>query len=134
MDLKYASHEAYDAKHSFHIISKLSCSLLGSTQKLHISNNTVAFSAYKSLSAEEKFQCNYGFNQIHIAYFKGKNMTFSGFDAEGNIRIFELANPYHYLATLFLPQLSSSSEKPHPIACNFIKSCMKYSTTSRSSG
>ncbi len=134
LNLKHASHEVYGSDSRLHIISKLSCSLLGATQRLKITKNTVAFSAYQSLEAEEKFQCSYGFNQGHIEFFTGKGLKFSGFDTEGNIRIFEIPNFHHYLATLFLPQLSSSIVQPHPIIINYIKICIKYSTTNRSRG
>lgn len=94
----------------------------------------MAFSAYQSLKAEEKFQCNYGFNQSHIENFKDKGLTFSGFDNEGNVRIFEISNSYHYLATLFLPQLSSTIDQPHPLILNYLNICIINSTTNRSSG
>ena len=131
LNLKDASHEAYSSKNTFNIISKLSCSLVDTIQRLNISKNTVAFSAYKSITAEEKFQCNCGFNQNHIGKFKDQNLTFSGFDTEGNIRMFEISNSYYYLATLFLPQLSSTFNKPHPIVYKFLRSCIKISTTKR---
>jgi len=134
LDLKDAGHEEYDHKNSIYIISKLSCSLVGVTQKLTISKDTVAFSAYKALTINEKFQCNYGFNQNYTGIFEDQGLTFSGFDPDGNIRILEISDSYYYLATFFLPQLSSTFDKPHPILLNYVKSCIKYSKTKCSTG
>jgi len=98
---------------------------------LKISKSTVAFAAYQSLQTKEIFQCNYGFNQSYIEDFKGEGVTFSGFDNEGYLRIFEIPKFHHYLATLFLPQLSSTIERPHPIILNYIKICKKYSIANK---
>lgn len=48
-------------------------------------------------------------------------MKATGIGADGSIRIIELATHHFFMATLFVPQLSSSPQRPHPLILWFLK-------------
>jgi CTP synthase (UTP-ammonia lyase) len=54
------------------------------------------------------------------------NLRTVGRDSDGNARIVELVSHPFFLATLFLPQLSSEPGNPHPVIVAFLKAAMAF--------
>jgi len=50
-----------------------------------------------------------------------RGLKVSGADRNGEARIVELSDHRFFIATLFLPQLSSSYAKPHPLIVAYMK-------------
>jgi CTP synthase (UTP-ammonia lyase) len=120
-----ADHEetAPDAKTP--IITKLSCSLRGLTQELRIFPKTVAGEAYRVETAMENFLCNYGVNpEFNNEITRGKLLV-SGVGPDDEIRMVELPGMKFYVATLFVPQMISLPEKPHPLILAYLAACAK---------
>ena len=53
-------------------------------------------------------------------------MTASGVDAHGDVRIAELAAHPFFLATLFVPQVASAKEHPHPLIRGFAAAAVEW--------
>lgn len=102
-------------------IGKLSCSLAGVSQMVCIVKNSLAHQAYGKRSAVETFQCQYGLNETYRKRLSDGNLKITGFDKECQARIIELKNHPFFLASLFLPQMSSQPGRPHPLIQSFIK-------------
>src|SRR5262245_11674887 len=102
------------------IISKLSCSLRGLTQELRIVENTLAHHGYKKTSAMEQFLCNYGINPEYRERILVPPLKSSGFGPDGEVRMVELPGHRYFLATLFVPQMTSTKEDPHPLIVDFL--------------
>ena len=49
-----------------------------------------------------------------------------GFDKDGEARIIEIPNHQFFMATLFLPQVSSKPGMPHPLVLSFLKAAESY--------
>jgi CTP synthase (UTP-ammonia lyase) len=100
--------------------------LVGESQTIRVIPETIAFQAYGKESIVEKFQCNYGLNEKYTKDLNDGKLKITGFDMDGNARIIEL--PYHrfFIATLYLPQVSSELGSAHPLILSFIKSVIKY--------
>ena len=47
-------------------------------------------------------------------------LNISGSDAEGEIRVIEHPDHPFFIGTLFVPQMRSTSEKPHPLVTAFL--------------
>lgn len=45
-------------------------------------------------------------------------------DSDGEARILELPGHPFYVATLFVPQMSSSPERPHPLVVAFLQAAL----------
>ena len=81
----------------------------------------------------EQFQCNYGLNsQFRDRFDRGK-LKITGLDLEGEVRIVELIDHPFYVATLFVPQLSSRPENPHPLIVSYLKAALVLRNAGRKS-
>ena len=108
------------------VISKLTCSLVGTTQLLTILPGTLAHRAYGTAAAMEQFACNYGLNPAYQERISQGGLQVAGRDAAGEVRIVELAAHRFFLATLVLPQLSSSPTRPHPLIVAYLQAAQHF--------
>lgn len=121
-----AEHEEAASETSTRFIRKLTCSLVGETQNINISPGTLSFQAYGEKRAREQFNCNYGLNEEYRDKIEKGGLKIVGVDDNGDARIVELSNHRFFIATLFLPQLSSSPEMPHPLIIAYMKAAMAF--------
>ena len=121
-----AEHGEASPKSSRLVISPLSCSLIGETQIVYISPDTLAYKIYRSEKAKEKFNCNYGFNETYHKEMNEQDLKIVGVDDNGDARIVELSDHRFFMATLFLPQSSSSTEKPHPLVVEYLNAAKAF--------
>jgi CTP synthase (UTP-ammonia lyase) len=116
-----AEHEETAPQAERLVISKLTCSLVGTTQPITLLPGTLAQRAYGTAAATEQFACNYGLNPAYEEHLSQGGLQVAGRDASGEVRIVELAAHRFFLATLFLPQLSSSPARPHPLIVAYLQ-------------
>lgn len=83
---------------------------------------------YQNEEVAEEFRCNYGLNPKYRDEISRGGIRVAGIDFEGEVRIVELADHRFFIATLFLPQLSSSTETPHPIIMAYLKAALAFKT------
>ena len=107
------------------IISRLACSLAGKTGVVKIVPGTLADRWYGKEEATEQFRCNYGLNPEYREIITRGELRIAGFDPEGEVRIVELSRHRFFVATLFLPQLSSSPDQPHPLLVEFLRAAVE---------
>lgn len=107
-------------------ISALNCSLLGETKTIFFTKGTKVAREYDSESSDERYNCNFELND----QFKDQMLTYgfvvAGVDENDKIRILELPKNQFFVATLFQPQLSSTSECPHKLILAYIKSAEEF--------
>ncbi|MCI0415296.1 hypothetical protein L0222_21190 [bacterium] len=89
-------------------------------QQVSIFENTRAYDAYGTESAEEQFLCNYGVNPKYQDQIIRNPLIVSGVGPDGEIRIVEIPGHRFFIATLFVPQMLSTEKKPHPLIVNFL--------------
>jgi CTP synthase (UTP-ammonia lyase) len=116
-----AEHEETAPDGSTLLISKLTCSLVGQIQAIRLVPGSIAWQAYGQDEVMERFQCNYGLNPGFRSRFTAGGLAVTGADLEGEARVVELADHPFYLATLFLPQLTSTAQKPHPLIAAYLQ-------------
>jgi CTP synthase (UTP-ammonia lyase) len=116
-----ADHEETAPDATALIITRLACSLRGEEQVAHILPGTLAFKAYGKDRSLEKFLCNYGLNEGYRDLLFQGDLRVAGEDGEGNVRIVELRSHPFFVATLFVPQLSSEPNRPHPLMVAFLR-------------
>jgi CTP synthase (UTP-ammonia lyase) len=115
-----AAHEEVTPDAATLIINKLSCSLVGKTGAIHLIADSIAHDVYKTTAIEEQFRCNYGLNPLYADQFSRHDLCITGVGPEGEARIVELEHHPFFVATLFLPQLSSTAEMPHPLIFRYL--------------
>jgi CTP synthase (UTP-ammonia lyase) len=74
----------------------------------------------------EQFACNYGLNPAYRAPISQRGLKVVGLDAAGEVRLVELTTHRFFLATLFLPQLSSSPALPHPLIVAYLQAAQAF--------
>ena len=111
------------------VVDKLACSLVGQAHPVRIVPGTRAHRAYGVERAVEQFRCTYGLNPLYRETFAGGALQVVGTDAEGEARIVELLAHRFFIATLFLPQLTSSVEAPHPLIVAYLRAVILRSET-----
>lgn len=116
------------------VISKLSCSLVGRTQRVRIVPDTLVYQIYQTEEVTEEYRCNYGLNPKYREEISSSGLKVAGIDDDEQVRIIELPDHRFFIATLFLPQLSSRPGMPHPLIAAFLKAGMDFRHTERKSG
>ena len=124
--MRDAEHGEASPKTSRLVIRPLSCSLIGETQIVYISPDSLASKIYRNEKAKEKFNCNYGFNEAYHKELNQQDLKIVGVDDNGDARIVELSDHRFFMATLFLPQFSSSVEKPHPLIVEYLNAAKAF--------
>jgi len=108
------------------VISPLTCSLVGTTQTIKILPGTVAYRAYEQDEAIEQFMCNYGLNLAYRDILSTGGLKVVGLDATGEVRMVEISAHRFFIATLFLPQLSSGADMPHPLIVAYLQAARAF--------
>jgi len=115
-----AGHAEYDASASRLFITPLSCSLVGTTMAVQLQPGSRAALAYGATEATERYYCNFGLNPMHEDELIAGGLMVTGRDANGEARVVELPHHDFFVATLFVPQTSSTPEAPHPLIGAFV--------------
>ncbi len=82
--------------------------------------------AYGVAEASEQFRCSFGLNPVYRARVLSGALQCTGVDREGEARVVELMGHRFFLATLFLPQLASSLEAPHPLIRAYLSAALAF--------
>jgi hypothetical protein len=78
----------------------------------------------------EEYFCNFGLNPAYQSQFDAAGLRIVGTDADGETRILALAEHPFFVATLFMPQLISTAERPHPLIVAFAQAARDSHATS----
>jgi CTP synthase (UTP-ammonia lyase) len=106
------------------IISKMSCSLKGQQEEIHIKDHdSWIYNVLKRNTLTGKFNCSYGVNPVYQSQLNKPPFTFTAFSKDGDVRALELKTHRFFNGTLFQPPLDSSPEKPNELILDFINHC-----------
>jgi hypothetical protein len=81
----------------------------------------------------EQFHCNYGLNPVYRDHLSKGALRVAGVGPYGEVRIVELSDHRFFLATLFVPQLSSSADTPHPLVVAYLNAARAFRVFQRRS-
>jgi CTP synthase (UTP-ammonia lyase) len=96
------------------------------TQQARATPDTLVHQAYQREVVTEEFRCNYGLNPKYRMTVSNAGPRIAGIDVEGVVRIAELSDHRFFIAALFLPQLSSSTETPHPLITAYLEAALVF--------
>jgi len=120
LGLKSLQHAEYEPDASELLIEPLECSLVGKQGRVHLEPKSLAALVYGSTGVVEEYRCSYGLAAGYEGLLEGAGLSVSGRDLAGAARVVELAEHPFYLATLFVPQLSSAPRAPHALIRAFL--------------
>ncbi len=116
-----AQHAEYDPYASDLFISRLSCSLAGQTMGVRLTRGSGVARFYGKDEVIEHYYCDFGLNPDYQRRLDDGGLRVVGTDLDGEARILELPDLRFYVATLFVPQLNSSAEHPHPLITAYLQ-------------
>lgn len=124
-DAEHAETNPYASKL---IINPLSCSLKGQRLQIRITDrDSMIYDIMQTHVMTENYYCNFGLNPEYQRQLHEAGFLITGSDLNGEVRILELNDEQFYLATLFVPQVNSGYEKPHPVLLALLDAMEHYS-------
>jgi CTP synthase (UTP-ammonia lyase) len=120
-----AQHAEYDPYASRLFVTELSCSLAGQRMEVRLEAGSRAARFYRGTRTVEEYYCNFGLNPDHRRLLHEGGLRVVGTDGDGEARVLELPDRRFFLATLFVPQLSSSPGSPHPLVTAYLRAAMR---------
>jgi CTP synthase (UTP-ammonia lyase) len=122
LNVKDANHAEYNPYASKLVVNPLSCDLKGEALDIEIIDKaSKTYSIYNADKIKEKYYCNFGLNPNYQVQFNDNGFKIVGSDKHKEARILELENHPFFIATLFVPQDNSTTEKPHKLITEFLK-------------
>ncbi|MCP4544799.1 MAG: hypothetical protein GY832_47475 [Chloroflexi bacterium] len=121
LGIQDADHEESTPKASKLLISQLSCSLVGESEQIDIEPGTLVHQVYGKIQVVERYTCNYGLNPEYRERIGRGMLKVVGRNAEGAIRVVELEGHRFFVASLFLPQMSSTRDRPSPMLIAYLR-------------
>jgi len=106
------------------LFSALQCAIASTVSEIVVEKSSNAFTIYQQESVFERHYCHFGLNPKYASEFLRAGMRISGTDHQGIARIVELTEHPFFMGTLFVPQVSSKPEKPHPMISAFLMATM----------
>ena len=105
-------------------IEELFCSLVGKTMEVEVVDSEL-LKLYGDEHPKERYYCRFGLNPSWRAPLEEAGLLVAGVDAEdGDVRVMRLADHPFFVLTLFVPQTSSSADRPHPLIVNFLRAAL----------
>jgi CTP synthase (UTP-ammonia lyase) len=120
-----AAHAEYDPYASNLFITPLSCSLVGQKMQVEIEPGSRVEAIYGSQTAFEQYYCNFGLNPQCQQRLHDAGLRIVGWDASREARILTIPRHRFFVATLFVPQLTSSHDHPHPMIKAFLQTAAR---------
>lgn len=99
----------------------MACSLSGEEEPVDLEAGSYAEELFGASSVTEKYNCSFGLNPRFRSSFHDSGLVFAGKNRRGEERLAELSGHPFFMATLFQPQLSSTSDRPHPLVVRFLE-------------
>lgn len=131
LGIEDAEHEETAPSAPTLLVSKLACSLVGRTQTIKIIPGSLVHRAYGCEEVTEQFACSYGLNPRFRDKAEKDQLKITGVDLDGEVRVVEVSDHPFYVATLFLPQISSDPESPHPLIVAYLRAALAFRTSGK---
>jgi len=100
--------------------------LAGKSERVTIQAGTLAFQVYGKSETVERYSCNYSLNPEYQEEINQGMLRVVGRNKDGAVRIVELEGRRFFMASLFLPQMGSTAEKPHPMIMRFLEDALRF--------
>lgn len=120
-----AQHAEYDPYASELFITPLSCSLAGQVLEVQIESGSIAATSYGAIRVQEEYYCNFGLNPEYQALLDSAGLRVTRWDDSKEARIIELPKSRFYLASLFVPQMRSTPDHPHPLITSYLQTAIE---------
>lgn len=100
--------------------------LSGRVGEIRLRPGSFLQSFYKQDVVEEEFFCNFEINPDYEYCTMEAGLPTVARGPKGEVRAIESPSHRFFIATLFQPQLSSTSKKPHPLIVSFVQAAAEF--------
>ena len=107
------------------LIARLACSLVEKEDHILLQAGSRIHQIYGRTEITEPYRCNFGLNREYETRLDDGSLQFTGRDAGGEVRVFELAGHPFFIGTLFQPERSALRGHPHPLICAYADSLFR---------
>lgn len=104
---------------------------LGGMRTVSLVDGTQARRLYGTPESDEIFACSFELSREQYDAVERAGMRISGRDVEDAARVVELPDHPLYVATLFLPQMRSTPDRPHPLFVAYVRAAAQAGKSSR---
>ncbi|HEX3729471.1 MAG TPA: hypothetical protein VHV47_06680 [Opitutaceae bacterium] len=119
--IREADHAESNPRADELVVTALACSLVGQRGEIAFTPGSQLAKIFGGQPTQEAYHCGYGVNPFYREKLEAAGLRFTGFDAQGEIRGFELpANRFH-CGVLFQPERSALEGKRHPLIAAFVE-------------
>jgi CTP synthase (UTP-ammonia lyase) len=94
--------------------------------KIRVSPGSLAYRIYQKPEVDEAFNCNYELNPDFRGRLEATGLKVGGVSEDGGARIIELPDHHFFMATGFLPQLTSEKTRPHPLIIAYLEAAINF--------
>jgi len=106
------------------ISNRTDCSLDDKWIDIKLKDNSIAKSLYEQSIIKEQDVCSFEINKDLKTDIEKNGLRITGIDTDLKPRIVELIENNFCIGTLYVPQLNSTFDNPHPIVTGFLKASM----------
>ncbi len=100
--------------------------MLSGASRIRIAPGSLLHEIYRQTEVEEAYFCNYEVNPRYESEYEWTGLKVVARGSQNEIRAIELGQRSFFLATLFQPQLSSSTQWAHPVINAFLKAVLQF--------
>jgi CTP synthase (UTP-ammonia lyase) len=124
---KTATHQEYEPNATDAAVNLLNCAIKTDFIHIILDETSKAFRFYgKKDKITEATHCNYGLNLVYQAPLHANGLKIVGFDKENHkARVVEIAENDFFVATLYLPQMISKENMPHPLVNSLLEAAIQ---------
>ena len=103
------------------VVTRLSCSLVEATGRVHFAKDSLLGAAYGGASATEGYRCNYGLNPTYRRALEAAGQSFTAWDDSGEVRGAELPSHRFFAGVLFQPERAALRGEVPPLVLAFVR-------------
>lgn len=100
---------------------------MGERETITLETDTLVYQLYGTGMIEEEYCCNYSLNPEYKHQISRGKLKIAGMNDEHAVRIVELEGHRFFVAMLYLPQMRSTLERPHPVIRRYLLEAKKVS-------
>lgn len=117
-----ADHAELNPNASNLLVAPLTCSVSEQNHTFILRPDSKVAVIYGTSEITEQYGiCKYGLNPQYYTLFEKSELSISGLDIGGEVRIMELKNHPFYIGTLFQPERSAFKNIIHPLIKAFLQ-------------
>jgi CTP synthase (UTP-ammonia lyase) len=121
LGLAEADHAESNPDATMPLMAPLSCSLVEQSGTITFRPGSRVATIYNRLEAEEQYHCSFGLNPRYQSLLEQGGIEITGWDSNGEARVFELPGHPFYMGTLFQPERSALNGVAHPLIKAFLE-------------